>query len=85
MPQRALLSPENFFVRTRHSGWGVLQSVFELKDSAGLVVTVGKYLTPNGTDIDRAGIQPDFRQLPSREAADAALRACRLRPPPALA
>jgi C-terminal processing protease CtpA/Prc len=52
--------------------------VYELSDSSGLVITVGKYLTPRGVDIDRYGIAPDFRSRPGRAEAEAALQACRL-------
>lgn len=55
-----------------------VQSVYELSDGSGLVLTVGKYVTPAGIDIDREGLQPDFRALPSGEAVEGALRACRL-------
>jgi hypothetical protein len=47
--------------------------------AAGLVLTVGRYRTPAGIDIDREGIQPDFRSLPSQQAADMAIKACKLR------
>lgn len=56
----------------------VVQSVYELSDGSGLVLTVGKYVTPSGTDIDREGLLPDFRSAPSAEAVEGALRACRL-------
>ncbi len=39
----------------RTYGKGLIQSVYELSDGSGLVITVGKYLTPSGTDIDRCG------------------------------
>ena len=52
--------------------------MYELSDGSGLVLTVGKYVTPNGTDIDREGLSPDFRSQPGRAAADGAIRACRL-------
>jgi C-terminal processing protease CtpA/Prc len=52
--------------------------VYELSDGSGLVLTVGKYVTPNGTDIDREGLSPDFRSQPGRAAAESAIRACRL-------
>jgi hypothetical protein len=35
---------------------GLIQSVYQLADGSGLVLTVGKYLTPDGTDIDRWGV-----------------------------
>ncbi len=68
----------------RTYGKGLIQSVYELSDSSGLVITVGKYLTPRGTDIDRAGIAPDFAAPPAPEVAAEALRACRLAVPAAL-
>lgn len=43
---------------------GLIQSVFELHDGSGVVVTVGKYVTPNHMDINGNGIEPDFRNLP---------------------
>jgi C-terminal processing protease CtpA/Prc len=52
--------------------------VYELSDSSGLIITVGKYLTPRGVDIDRFGIAPDFNSLPDPNAAQEALNACRL-------
>jgi C-terminal processing protease CtpA/Prc len=57
---------------------GLIQSVYELSDSSGLIITVGKYLTPRGVDIDRFGIAPDFKSLPSQREAETALNACRL-------
>ena len=32
-----------------------------LVDGSGLTVTVAKYLTPNGTDINKSGITPDIK------------------------
>ena len=66
-------------VGERTYGKGLIQSVYELGDGSGLVLTVGKYLTPAGTDIDLEGIKPDFRAAPSAEAAESALAACRLK------
>lgn len=40
-------------------GKGRIQSVFELEDGSALFVTVAKYKTPMGTEIDRVGIRPD--------------------------
>lgn len=51
--QRALLVGEKTF------GKGLIQSLFELPDGAGLAVTVAKYETPNHTDINKLGIMPD--------------------------
>jgi len=44
-------------------GKGLIQSLFDLSDGSGLVVTVAKYETPNHHDINRSGIRPD-RQVP---------------------
>ncbi|MDJ0554692.1 MAG: S41 family peptidase [Microcoleaceae cyanobacterium MO_207.B10] len=50
---RALLVGEKTF------GKGLIQSLFDLSDGAGLAVTVAKYETPNHTDINKQGITPD--------------------------
>lgn len=38
--------------------------MFELHDGSGVVVTVGKYVTPNHVDINGNGLQPDFLKKP---------------------
>ncbi|MBI4779867.1 MAG: PDZ domain-containing protein [Oscillatoriophycideae cyanobacterium NC_groundwater_1537_Pr4_S-0.65um_50_18] len=40
-------------------GKGLVQSVRGLGDGSGLAVTVAKYLTPSGRDINHSGIKPD--------------------------
>ncbi|MBF1999737.1 MAG: PDZ domain-containing protein [Synechococcales cyanobacterium M58_A2018_015] len=52
--QRAIL------VGTKTFGKGLVQSVRGLGDGSGLAVTVAKYLTPSGRDINHAGIEPDI-------------------------
>lgn len=42
-------------------GKGVVQSLYELQNNAGLKLTTGKYLTPLGNDINKKGIQPDIK------------------------
>ena len=42
-------------------GKGLVQSVRSLSDGSGLTVTVAKYLTPSGEDINKNGIAPDIR------------------------
>ncbi|KAJ9519435.1 hypothetical protein QJQ45_023077 [Haematococcus lacustris] len=49
-------------------GKGRIQSVFELQDGSALFVTVAKYQTPAGTDIDHKGIRPDLSCTPSLTA-----------------
>jgi carboxyl-terminal processing protease len=49
-------------------GKGLVQAVYGLKNGYGLVLTVAKYLTPGGTDINKVGIIPDVSKeeaLPS--------------------
>lgn len=51
--QRAVL------VGTKTFGKGLVQSVRGLGDGSGLAVTIAKYFTPSGRDINHAGIAPD--------------------------
>ena len=37
-----------------------MQAVRGLSDGSGMTVTLAKYLTPNGTDIHKNGIEPDI-------------------------
>lgn len=47
-------------VGTQTFGKGLVQSVRGLGDGSGLAVTVAKYLTPSGRDINHEGIAPDI-------------------------
>mmetsp|Transcript_1371 Transcript_1371/g.2168 ORF Transcript_1371/g.2168 Transcript_1371/m.2168 type:complete len:164 (-) Transcript_1371:1009-1500(-) len=40
-------------------GKGKIQAVYGLKNGAGLILTVAKYITPNGDEIQGKGIKPD--------------------------
>jgi carboxyl-terminal processing protease len=51
--QRGVLVGEKTF------GKGLIQSLFELPDGAGLAITVAKYETPAHHDIHKLGIMPD--------------------------
>lgn len=42
-------------------GKGLIQTVVDLSDGSGLAITVSKYQTPAGVDINRIGIAPDVR------------------------
>ncbi len=46
-------------VGTSTFGKGLVQSVRSLGDGSGLAVTIAKYLTPSGRDINESGIPPD--------------------------
>lgn len=52
--QRAVL------VGTKTFGKGLVQEVRALGNDAGLAVTIAKYYTPSGRDINKKGIQPDI-------------------------
>ena len=41
-------------------GKGLVQGINRLGDGSGMNVTIAKYLTPNDTDINKKGIEPDF-------------------------
>lgn len=51
--KRALL------VGTKSFGKGLVQSVQRLGDGSGIAVTIAKYYTPSGRDINKKGIAPD--------------------------
>ena len=46
-------------VGTKTYGKGVIQELLTLKDGSGLKITSQKYLTPNKTEINKIGIEPD--------------------------
>ncbi|PPS00560.1 hypothetical protein GOBAR_AA20119 [Gossypium barbadense] len=69
---RAVLVGERTF------GKGLIQSVFELRDGSGVVVTVGQYVTPNHLDINGNGIEPDFRNFPGWSDVSQHLLKCNL-------
>jgi len=46
-------------VGTKTFGKGLVQSVRGLGDGSGLAVTIAKYFTPSGRDINKHGIDPD--------------------------
>ena len=46
-------------VGTTTYGKGVIQQILTLPDGSGLKITTEKYLTPNRTEINEVGIQPD--------------------------
>jgi Periplasmic protease len=42
-------------------GKGLVQTVFPLPDGGALKLTTQKYFTPQGNDINKIGIIPDFK------------------------
>ncbi|KAH9749301.1 Carboxyl-terminal-processing peptidase 1 [Citrus sinensis] len=71
---RAVLVGEKTF------GKGLIQSVYELHDGSGVVVTIGKYVTPNHMDINGNGIEPDYRNLPAWNDVTKHLSQCTMHP-----
>jgi len=51
---RAILVGEKTF------GKGLVQEINKLQGGSGINITTQKYLTPNGTDINKKGITPDY-------------------------
>lgn len=52
--KRALLVGEKTY------GKGLVQTVYPLRNGGALKLTTQKYFTPNGTDINEIGINPDY-------------------------
>jgi carboxyl-terminal processing protease len=48
-------------VGTKTFGKGLVQSVRSVGNGSGLAVTIAKYFTPSGRDINHLGIEPDFK------------------------
>ena len=46
-------------VGTKTYGKGVIQEILTLPDGSGIKITTEKYLTPNKTEINKIGIEPD--------------------------
>ncbi len=56
-------------------GKGLVQSVRPLDDGSGMAVTIAKYFTPNGRDINKHGIDPDVKaELTDKQRQDLWLR-----------
>ncbi|GAA0141431.1 serine protease [Lithospermum erythrorhizon] len=63
-------------VGDRTYGKGLIQSVFELHDGSGIVVTIGKYVTPKHFDINGNGVEPDFWSFPAWDEVSKHLSSC---------
>lgn len=58
-------------VGTKTFGKGLVQSVQSVGNGAGLAVTIAKYFTPSGRDINHEGIVPDVEVNLSEEQIEA--------------
>ncbi|PKL80559.1 MAG: S41 family peptidase [Candidatus Melainabacteria bacterium HGW-Melainabacteria-1] len=57
-------------IGTRTFGKGLVQTVHHLYDGSGVAITTNKYLTTNGTDINKKGIDPDIEVTIPKEILD---------------
>jgi C-terminal processing protease CtpA/Prc len=54
----------------RTFGKGLIQTVIDLSDGSGVAVTVARYQTPAGVDINKIGISPDLQVDPEALPTD---------------
>lgn len=52
-------------IGTRTFGKGMVQKIFPMPNETGLNLTIAKYLTPSGHDINKKGIAPDIEVIES--------------------
>lgn len=60
-------------VGTNSFGKACVQNVKQLEDGSAILLTIARYLTPNGTDITKKGIAPDYVVEISTAEAEAVL------------
>ena len=46
---------------TKTYGKGVVQTIYDLPGNSAIKITTARYLTPDGRDIDKRGIEPNIR------------------------
>ena len=54
-------------VGTKTFGKGVVQKIYALPNQMGMNLTIAKYLTPDGHDINEKGIEPDYEVTFTRD------------------
>jgi C-terminal processing protease CtpA/Prc len=69
--KRGLIAGERTF------GKGLIQTVVDLSDGSGVAVTVARYQTPAGVDINKIGVSPDVQLNPEALPTDLE-RVCRV-------
>ncbi len=57
-------------VGTTTFGKGVMQQMFEFKDGTGIKLTIAKYFTPKGQDVNHKGITPDIKVEDTRQSVE---------------
>lgn len=48
-------------VGTKTFGKGIVQKVYTMPNNMGMNLTIARYLTPNDNDIDKKGIEPNYK------------------------
>jgi carboxyl-terminal processing protease len=61
-------------VGSKTFGKGLVQAVRPLRDGSGIAVTIAKYYTPNGKDINKLGIKPDVEVPLSKKDIQALMK-----------
>jgi carboxyl-terminal processing protease len=61
-------------IGTRTYGKGLVQEINRLPGGAAIHITVSKYFTPNGTDINKIGVVPDIEIGRKEEALKVAMQ-----------
>ena len=59
---------------TQTFGKGTVQTVLDLNDGSGLKLTIARYFTPSGRDIQEKGIIPDIEILPTDKGSSAKIQ-----------
>ncbi len=60
-------------IGTRTYGKGLVQEINRLPGGAAIHITVSRYLTPSGTDINKVGVQPDINIADKDEQREVAV------------
>lgn len=60
-------------VGNKSYGKGLVQEINKLPGGAAVHITVSRYLTPNGSDINKIGVKPDFQVQVKEEQLDRAV------------
>ena len=55
-------------------GKGVVQVIFPISNGDSVKLTIAEWLTPNGNNIDKKGIEPDIKIKEGENALDLALK-----------
>ena len=64
-------------VGTKTYGKGMVQRIIPLPNDTGMNLTIAKYLTPNNTDINKKGIEPDLKIPYKKGKEDLQLKAAK--------